>query len=332
MNVKQRRFISFDWALKRLLRSKANFEILEGFLSELLKDDIHIQEILESESNKEDRLDKYNRVDIKVKNKHGELILIEIQCQRQLDYLQRLLYGTAKVVTEHIDEGEPYANSPKVISVSIMYFDLGQGEDYIYKGTTIFKGMHIHDELSLSEAQKTLFKRNSIPELYPEYYLIKINRFNDVARDTLDEWIYFLKNEEIREGFTARGLDKAKVQLDILKLSGPERESYERYKDDLHYQASLVLSNYGIGKLEGRQEGEQIGEQRGRREGEKIGELRGRRDGEAKLLLRLLQRRFGAVPDWVSEKIVQAELSSLENWSLRIFAARSLEDVFSDEP
>ena len=32
-----RQLISFDWALKRLLRSKANFEILEGFLTELLK-------------------------------------------------------------------------------------------------------------------------------------------------------------------------------------------------------------------------------------------------------------------------------------------------------
>ncbi len=329
--MKQRRFVSFDWALKRLLRSKANFEILEGFLSELLKDDILIQEILESESNKEDRFDKYNRVDIKVKNRDGEIIIIEIQFQRQLDYLQRLLYGTAKAVTEHIREGEPYANLPKVISVGIIYFDLGQGEDYIYKGTTIFMGMHTHEELHLSDSQKTLFQRNSVPELYPEYYLIKINCFDDVARDTLDEWIYFLKNEEIREGFTARGLDKAKEQLDILKLTGPERESYEHYKDDLHYQASLVLSNYGIGKLEG----EKIGEQRGRQEGEKIGEQRGRQEGEkngeVKSLIRLLQRRFGTVPDWAKEKIAKAELPTLEDWSLRIFEAHSLDDVFADD-
>ncbi len=40
--MKQRRLISFDWALKRLLRSKANFGILEGFLSELLDDDVRI--------------------------------------------------------------------------------------------------------------------------------------------------------------------------------------------------------------------------------------------------------------------------------------------------
>ncbi|MBF0108944.1 MAG: Rpn family recombination-promoting nuclease/putative transposase [Magnetococcales bacterium] len=310
--MKQRRLISFDWALKRLLRSKANFEILEGFLSELLKDDIRIQEILESESNKNDRLDKYNRVDIKVRNKNGELILVEIQAQRQWDYLQRLLYGTAKAVTEHIDEGEPYTSIPKVISVSIVYFDLGQGTDYVYKGTTTFKGLHTHDELSLSEGQKSLFHRGSVPELYLEYYLIKINRFDNVARDTLDEWIYFLKNEDIREGFTARGLDKAKKQLDILTLTGPERESYERYKDDLHDQASMVFSTYGVGKWEGIQEGE--------------------KKGEAKLLLRLLHRRFGVIPEWANEKIAQAELPALERWSLGLLEARTLAEVFSDDP
>ncbi|MBF0131940.1 MAG: PD-(D/E)XK nuclease family transposase [Magnetococcales bacterium] len=303
--MKQRQLVSFDWALKQLLRDKTNFEILEGFLSELLKDDIRIQEILESESNKDDRLDKYNRVDIKVKNMLGELILIELQYQRELDYFQRLLHGTSKVVTEHIDEGEPYANIPKVISVSILYFDLGQGTDYIYHGRTTFKGLHTLDELSLSEGQKALFQRNTIPELFPEFYLIKVRHFDDIARDTLDEWVYFLKNEEIREEFTARGLAKAKKQLDILKLSGPERLSYERYKDDLHYQASIVQSTYGIGKLEGRQE------------------------EAASMLTRQLQHRFGQLPDWASEKIANATHDSLEHWSLKIFDAQTLDDVFS---
>ena len=38
--------IRFDWAVKRLLRNKANFKVIEGFLSELLHDDIKIQNIL----------------------------------------------------------------------------------------------------------------------------------------------------------------------------------------------------------------------------------------------------------------------------------------------
>jgi len=135
----RRRLISFDWALKRLLRSKANFEVLEGFLSELLKEPIHILEVLESEGNKVTQDDKFNRVDLKVKNAQGELIIIEVQFDREYDYLQRILYGVAKVITEHLQESMSYTHVVKVISVNILYFDLGQGEDYIYHGTTRFR-------------------------------------------------------------------------------------------------------------------------------------------------------------------------------------------------
>ncbi|MDR1267941.1 MAG: Rpn family recombination-promoting nuclease/putative transposase [Planctomycetaceae bacterium] len=60
----ERVLISFDYALKRLLRNKANYEVLEGFLSELLKDNVSVKSIGESESNKEHATDKHNRVDI----------------------------------------------------------------------------------------------------------------------------------------------------------------------------------------------------------------------------------------------------------------------------
>ncbi len=63
-----KKHIRFDWAIKRLLRQKANFGILEGFLSELLKEDVKISEILESESNKEREDGKFNKIDILVKN------------------------------------------------------------------------------------------------------------------------------------------------------------------------------------------------------------------------------------------------------------------------
>ena len=323
--MKQRQLISFDWALKRLLRSKANFEILEGFLSELLHDDVHILEVLDSEGNKESARDKYNRVDLKVKNAQGEVIIIELQYERESDYLQRLLYGTAKVITEHLSEGEPYSHVVKLISVSILYFDLGRGTDYIYKGNTTFRGLHTHDELDLSAGQKALFRRNSVAELFPEYYLIKVNRFDDVARDTLDEWVYFLKNEEIRDQFTARGLIKAKEQLDILKLSKPERQSYEHYKDDLHYQASMVESTYGMGKWEGLQEGRQKGLQEGRQKGLQEGQQK----GEAALLLRLLARRFPSLPDWATQKVRDADSATLETWSDRLLETRTLDELFA---
>lgn len=262
----KKRLIGFDWAMKKLLRSKANFDILEGFLSELLKEDIHILEILESESNKEDRYDKFNRVDLKVKNHQGEIIIIEVQLDREFDYLQRILFGTSKVITKHLNESAPYSEVVKVISVNILYFDLGHGEDYIYHGTTTFIGLHNQELLKLSADQQELYKTEIVHRVFPEYYLIKVNNFNDIAKDSLDEWIYFLKNEEIKDDFKAKGLTKAKHELDILKLPTQERQAYSSYQDDLHLQASMVESSYTIGMIKGEKEGRKEGRKEGKKE------------------------------------------------------------------
>lgn len=235
-----KKLVRFDWAIKRLLRNKANFDILEGFLSELLRQDFKIKQILESEGNKETKDDKFNRVDILVENKERELAIVEIQNTREADYFQRMLYGTSKVILEHITEGQPYSQVKKVYSVNVVYFDLGQGEDYVYHGKTTFRGIHMDDELELSDKQKELFKKPSVKDLYPEYYVIKTNRFNEIAKDTLDEWIYFLKKAEIKEEFTAKGLKSASQKLDVMKLNTADRKEYDRYIEEQRSDASFV--------------------------------------------------------------------------------------------
>ena len=247
--------IRFDWALKKILRSKVNFAVLEGLLTVLLKEKITILKILESESNKTSEDDKFNRVDIMVENTAGELLIIEVQAEDQLDYLQRLLYGTSKVVVEYIKEGEAYQNVKKVISISLLYFSLGQGKDYVYHGTTQLRGIHYNDILDLSEKQQIAFGKKQAYELFPEYYILKINDFNDVAKEPLDEWLYFLKNEEIKDSFTAPGLKEARENLSIMKMPEKERKSYEHYLDSLHDRASFYESTYVDGHRNGKAEG-----------------------------------------------------------------------------
>jgi predicted transposase/invertase (TIGR01784 family) len=159
------------------------------------------------------------------------------------------------VIVEHIKESEAYAKIVKVISVNILYFDLGIGDDYIYKGSTLFTGLHNNSVLKLNASQSELYKTELVEKIFPEYYLIRINNFNDIAKDSLDEWIYFLKNEEIKDCFKAKGLNKAKEVLDYLKCSEKERREYEYYKESLHYQASMYESTYVVGKMEGKREG-----------------------------------------------------------------------------
>jgi len=232
--------IRFDWAIKKILRDKANFGILEGFLSELLAQTIKIISLLDSESNKETKDDKFNRVDLLAELENKELVIIEVQNEEEYDYLHRILYGTAKTISENMKKGNPYANIKKVISISIIYFDIGEGSDYVYKGTTNFIGIHNQDKLMLSEDQKILFNKIEPFEIFPEYYILKVSKFDEVTKDGLDEWIYFLKNDEIKENFNAKGLKEAKEKLDVMKLPKEEQAFYDQYLEDLHLKASLV--------------------------------------------------------------------------------------------
>ena len=118
---------------------------MAGLLSELFGFDVTIAEILESEGNNSEAETKNNRGDILVKYGKDRLILEEIQNDSELDYLQRILFGSSKLVSEHIKQGEPYSKVCKVYTVSIVYFNLGRGEDYLYHGTTSFKGMNLKD-------------------------------------------------------------------------------------------------------------------------------------------------------------------------------------------
>ena len=245
--------VRFDWALKKLLRNKANFEILEGFLSELLLVDVKIEQILESESNKQSADDRYNRVDLLTQINSGELVLIELQAEAQYDYFHRMVYGASKLITDTMDSGFSYDKVRKVISISIVYFDLGHGTDYVYKGTTDFRGIHTNDILQLSATQKKEFSAiQSVADIFPEYYILKVNGFNDVAKNSLDEWIYFLKNSEIKSEFSAKGLVKAAKELDIMKLSKEERADYESYIEDRRVAESSVKTSWIEGKIEGK--------------------------------------------------------------------------------
>lgn len=241
--MSNRNLIRFDWAIKRLLRNRADYTVLEGFLTELLKEDFTIENILESESNQKFDSDKFNRVDILVKNTEGEFAIIEIQNQNEYDYFHRMVYGTSKVITEYISVGEPYQNIKKVYSINIVYFDLGQGEDYVYHGKNDFVGIHNSDKLKLSAKQTELLGGKVEPyQIFPEYYLIKVNQFNDIAKDSLDQWIYYLKNDEIKDEFDARGIDKARELWCVDLLPEDERRSYAKHLEDLRYSASMSLT------------------------------------------------------------------------------------------
>jgi hypothetical protein len=146
----------------------------------------------------------------------------------------------------------------KVYSVNIVYFDLGAGDDYVYHGVTNFKGLHTQSELHLSPDQQRLYSKKTIGELYPGYYITKANGFDDEAKDTLDEWIYYLKNNRIKDEFTAKGLDKARAILAIDVLSEEEKAQYERDMDNKVMSDAAIRTAIRKGRNEGEAERNQL--------------------------------------------------------------------------
>ncbi|MDO4934332.1 MAG: PD-(D/E)XK nuclease family transposase, partial [Prevotella sp.] len=247
--------IRFDWAMKRLLRDKVNHGILEGLITTLLNKKIRIQKLLESESNQDDADDKYNRVDILAEDENGGLYLIEVQNETEFAYFQRMLFGTSKLVTEYIKRGQGYENIRKVYSINIVYFNIGCGTDIVYHGKTEFRGIHNNELLNLSTFQKQKFEVSEVSELYPEYYILKVNDFNHWSKVPLEQWIYFLNTGEIPDDATAPGLNEAREKLQLERMTKAELNAYYHHLDNVVVLRDNIYTARNEGRIDGLAEG-----------------------------------------------------------------------------
>ena len=287
--------IRFDWAMKRLLRDKANFAVLEGLITTLLGEKMTIQKLLESESNQESEYDKHNRVDLLAENDKGELFIVEIQNNNEYAYFQRMLFGTSKLVTEYINRGEGYDKVRKIYSINIVYFSLGVGEDFVYHGKTEFRGIHNNELLRLSPFQRQTFKVSEVSQLYPEYYILKVNDFDKWSKVPLEQWIYFLNTGEIPEEATAPGLPEARERLKLDRLSKAELEAYYRHLDNVVILRDNIYTEREEGRLEGRAEGLEEGRLEGHAEGLEEGRAEERLNNARSM------KALGVSPDIISQ-------------------------------
>ena len=198
----QDRYIRFDWAVKRLLRHKANFGVLEGFLTVLI----------------------------------------------------------------------------------------GYGTDYLYHGQNIFKGVHTGDFLQVSTREKDAIVPRMPSEIYPEYFLIRVNEFNKVAMTPLEEWIEYLKTGIIRPDTTAPGLGEAREKLKYYSMTPQERHAYDEHLSALMIQNDVLDSAKLEGKIEGRMEGREEGRMEGREEGRAEGREEGIKEGVVRNARRMKEK------------------------------------------
>ena len=253
--MRKNKYIRFDWAAKYMLRNKADYVIFEGLISALVGEKITIVELLESESNRDSRDDKYNRVDVKAVNSKGEIILVEIQQTRELDYLQRMLYGVAKTITEHMGHGMPYGEVKKVFSINILYFKIGEGDDFLYHGQVTLKGVHTHDTLHLTEHEREDLRIVAPEDVFPEYFVIRVDMFNQLAVSPLEEWVAYLKDEYIRPDTTVPGLKEARERLEYLRMTPEQQREYDYYMDTLVRDTDVERTKLLEAEFKGRDKG-----------------------------------------------------------------------------
>ena len=244
------RYIRFDWAIKRLLRQKANFGVLEGFLTVFLGEKITIVELLESEGNQLSEDDKFNRVYAKALNDKGEIIIVKIQNIRKLYYLEQVLYGVAKTITEYIS----------------------LGEDYLYHGQNHFIGVHTKDQLVVNTKERSVIVSKLSPEIFPEYILIRTNKFDKIAVTPLEEWMDYLKRGTIRPDTMTPGLGEAREKLRYYSMTPEDRYAYDEHLNAVMIQNDVLdsakLEGYLEGLAESRAENKEKGKAKGLAEGE----------------------------------------------------------------
>jgi len=263
----ERTIISFDYAIKNILRDKANFDVLSGFLTELLNKQVAVQEILESEGDKDEPLKKTNRVDLKAKINDSEIAVFEIQFFDQIDFLGKIVFNACKAVVEQVSVGKPY-DINKVYSVNIAYFsDFGAKKEYLFRARLAeFSGVHFNESIPFTQ---NLNPPAPSKEVHPEYYLILPAKFDEQIRGKFDEWIYTLKTSKVRNDFTAAGIQEASEKLDVLKMSPEEKDAYYRSKaDEMDYKSQLYTAELK-GKTKGLAEGLAKGKAEGKAEANK---------------------------------------------------------------
>ena len=289
------KYIRFDWAVKRMLRDKANFAVLEGLITVLTGEQVTIAEILESDGNQVNTVDKFNRVDIKAKNERGDRIIVKLKLTRELYFIMRMLNGVTKALTEHIEIGNKYDKVKKVYSINILYFDLGQGSDYLYHGKTVFTGVHTGDQLKVNTREADEIKMTVPEDVFPEYYIVRVNEFNDVARTPIEEWLDYLKNNRIKDDTSTPGLKEARQRLLYMTMTDAERKAYDAHMDDIMVQNDVL----DTAKMEGRAEGRIEGRAEGRIEGRAEGRVEGRT--EEKIEMAKKMKAMGMAIETISQ-------------------------------
>jgi len=235
--------ISFDYAIKYLLKDKGDYEIVEGFISAILKDAgysaVKIKSLLESD--KEDSIIKSNLADVVVEDEAGHKYIVEIDRSYTNLFLHKACFNSSRLIVDSISKSEDYSTIKKIFHINLLYFPFDNMKTPLYHGKTIFRELDKEHPVNLHIADMggRIFDAYNV---FPEYFVISVPVFNDVIKDELDEWLYIAKHSEVREDFKSPYMKKVAQRLNILTMTPAERKAYHEYMNKSLKERDYIVS------------------------------------------------------------------------------------------
>jgi predicted transposase/invertase (TIGR01784 family) len=261
--------ISFDYAIKYLLRNKSDYDIVEGFISALLKAEgygpVKITGLLDAESNKEKPSLRKSIADLIVEDESGKKYIVEVEREFTSNFVHKACFNSSRLIVDSITTGVDYSTIKKVFHISLLYFKIDSIKNTLIHGKTIFKTADTKEpiELHLADLGGQIFDLN----ILPEYFLISVPFFDNVIRQEIDEWLYVMKNSDVKEDFKSPYMKKVKERLNILTMTPEEKDSYYTYMKEVLTQRDVISAAEVKAKAEGIAEGKAEGKAEGMAEG-----------------------------------------------------------------
>jgi predicted transposase/invertase (TIGR01784 family) len=255
--------VSFDYAIKYLLRDKGDYSIVEGFISALLKTigykDIKIIALLESESNKEEIDSKRSLADVIVEDEDHNKYIIEIERNVTSSFIHKSCFNTSRLIVDNIAQRADYTEILKIFHISLLYFPIGSGAGAIYHGKTIIHEIETNERLSVHIENKETGAIFDATNILPEYFYISVPLFNDRLEKEIDEWLHVMKYDEIPRHYHSPYMKQVAEKLNILKMTPEERDTYLHYLKKVYSDRDALEAAEWKGVKKGRREGREEG-------------------------------------------------------------------------
>ena len=250
------KIISFDYAIKYLLRDKGSYDIIEAFISALLKSQgygpVKIIALLDRESNREEIGQKKSLADLIVEDEQNQKYIIEIERQQVTNYAHKACFNTSRLIADQLPSGTDFLSLKKVFHISLLYFKIGRGS--LFHGKTIVREVETGEKLSF-HIEDLEHRIIDVTDIFPEYIFIAIPDFDDDVQEELDEWLYVLKHAEVREDFKSDIMKRVADKLNVLHMTKEERDEWINYNKSIETFKDATALQYDLGKIEGKIEG-----------------------------------------------------------------------------